>query len=55
MTPPVILRRHTRHANLADIAGAVRVDVHAECAEGFDPHRLDNGVMEPLREAGLTE
>lgn len=42
-------------ANLADLAGSVTVSVHAESAEGFDKSKLQNGVMEPLREADLIK
>ncbi|MBI4329820.1 MAG: DUF499 domain-containing protein [Chloroflexi bacterium] len=42
-------------ANLADLAGCVRVTVHAESEEGFDQSKLRNGVFEPLREADLIE
>jgi len=42
-------------ANLADMAGKVKVTLHAESEEGFDKSRLQNGVMEPLREADLIE
>jgi hypothetical protein len=42
-------------ANLADLAGAVRVTVCAESAAGFDQSKLRNGVLEPLREADLIE
>jgi len=42
-------------ANLADLAGKVNVTVHAESAEGFDRSKLQNGVLEPLREADLIE
>lgn len=42
-------------ANLADMAGEVSVSVQAESEEGFDPGKLENGVMEPLREADLIE
>ena len=40
-------------ANLADMAGQVIVTIHAENSEGFDKAKLQNGVMEPLREADL--
>jgi hypothetical protein len=40
-------------ANLADIAGQVKVTVKAEKADGVDKSKLQNGVIEPLREAGL--
>ena len=42
-------------ANLADIAGQVKVTVKAQKAEGLDKAKLQNGVMEPLREADLIE
>jgi Protein of unknown function (DUF499) len=40
-------------ANLADLAGKVVVTVRAEKAEGFDKSKLQNGVIEPLREGDL--
>jgi hypothetical protein len=42
-------------ANLADMAGKVTVTVRAESAKGFDKAKLQNGVIEPLREANLIE
>jgi len=42
-------------ANLADMAGKVTVSIHAESEKGFDKAKLQNGVMEPLREADLIE
>jgi len=42
-------------ANLADMAGTVKVTVHAESSEGFDKSKLQNGVLEPLREVDLIE
>jgi hypothetical protein len=42
-------------ANLADIAGKVSVSVRAEAEKGFDRGKLQNGVIEPLREANLIE
>jgi len=42
-------------ANLADMAGKVTVTVHAESAEGFDTGKLQNGVLEPLRESDLIK
>jgi hypothetical protein len=42
-------------ANLADLAGKVRVTVRAESEKGFDKSKLQNGVLEPLREADLIE
>jgi hypothetical protein len=40
-------------ANLADMAGKVTVTVKAENPAGLDKAKLQNGVMEPLREADL--
>ena len=42
-------------ANLADLAGKVNVTVRAESAEGFDKSKLQNGVLEPLRESDLIK
>jgi hypothetical protein len=42
-------------ANLADLAGKVTVTVHADSAEGFDKGKLQNGVLEPLRESNLIK
>jgi hypothetical protein len=42
-------------ANLADLAGKVTVTVRAESAGGFDKGKLQNGVLEPLRESDLIE
>jgi hypothetical protein len=42
-------------ANLADLAGTVSVQIHAESPAGFDKGKLENGVMEPLREGNLVE
>ena len=42
-------------ANLADLAGKVTVTIHAEAENGFDKAKLQNGVLEPLREADLIE
>jgi hypothetical protein len=42
-------------ANLADMAGKVNVAVRAESLDGFDKSKLQNGVLEPLREADLIE
>ena len=42
-------------ANLADMAGKITVSVRAESDAGFDKSKLQNGVLEPLREAGLIE
>jgi len=40
-------------ANLADMAGKVTVTLHAESEQGFDKSKLQNGVLEPLKEADL--
>jgi hypothetical protein len=42
-------------ANLADLAGKVKVTLRAESEKGFDRAKLQNGVLEPLREADLIE
>src|SRR5690606_27470976 len=42
-------------ANLADMAGEVELTVRAASESGFDKAKLQNGVMEPLREADLIE
>jgi hypothetical protein len=42
-------------ANLADLAGKVNVTVRADSTEGFDKSKLQNGVLEPLRESDLIE
>jgi hypothetical protein len=42
-------------ANLADLAGKVNVTVRADSVEGFDKGKLQNGVLEPLRESDLIE
>jgi hypothetical protein len=42
-------------ANLADLAGKVSVTVRADSAEGFDQGKLQNGVLEPLRESDLIK
>jgi hypothetical protein len=42
-------------ANLADMAGKVDVNIRAESETGFDKSKLQNGVLEPLREADLIK
>jgi hypothetical protein len=42
-------------ANLADLAGKVNITVRADSAEGFDKGKLQNGVLEPLRESDLIK
>jgi len=42
-------------ANLADLAGKVSVSIRAESEKGFDRTKLQNGVIEPLKEADLIE
>jgi len=42
-------------ANLADMSGKITVSVRAEAAEGFDKSKLQNGVLEPLKEADLIQ
>jgi len=41
--------------NLAEMAGKVSVTIRAESPQGFDRQKLNNGVIEPLREADLIE
>ena len=42
-------------ANLADVAGAVSINATARAPDGYDKAKLENGVLEPLRELGLIE
>jgi hypothetical protein len=42
-------------ANLAEMAGSVSVAVRASSEKGFDKSKLNNGVLEPLREEDLIE
>ena len=42
-------------ANLADIAGKVSVNVTVTSETALDESRLENGVLEPLRELGLID
>jgi hypothetical protein len=42
-------------ANLADLAGRVTISVHADSEAGFDQSKLENGVLEPLRETKLID
>jgi len=42
-------------ANLADMAGTVTVTVKADSPTGFDRRKLQNGVLEPLRESDLIQ
>ena len=42
-------------ANLVDLAGKVNVTLCAELEQGFDKGKLQNGAMEPLKEANLIE
>jgi hypothetical protein len=42
-------------ANLADMAGKVEVSIRAESETGFDKGKLQNGVLESLREADLIK
>jgi len=37
------------------MAGSVQVTVHEESGKGFEKSKLQNGVMEPLREADPIE
>ena len=40
-------------ANLADQAGEISISARANSDTGFDKSKLENGVLEPLRELGL--
>ena len=42
-------------ANLADAAGKVSVRVQATSETGLDKAKIENGVLEPLRELGLID
>ena len=42
-------------ANLADMAGKVEVSLRAESQMAFDKSKLQNGVLEQLREIGLID
>ena len=42
-------------ANLADLADRVKVTIRAESEKGFDSSKLQNGVLEPLREVDLID
>ena len=42
-------------ANLADMSGTIQVNVHADKTDGFDKSKLENGVLEPLREEDLID
>jgi hypothetical protein len=42
-------------ANLAYLVGKVKVTIRAESEKGFDKSKLNNGELEPLREADLIE
>ncbi len=42
-------------ANLADVAGEVSISARAKPKSGFDRSKLENGVLEPLRELGLIK
>ena len=42
-------------ANLADVAGKVSINATAKAPDGYDKAKLENAVLEPLRELGLIE
>ena len=42
-------------ANLADISGEVSISARAKTKSGFDNSKLENDVLEPLRELGLID
>jgi len=37
------------------LSGEVRVTIHAEKVDGFDRSKLQNGIIEPLKESDLLE
>lgn len=45
----------TALANLADVAGEVAIRATATTSVGYGKAKLENGVLEPLRELGLVE
>lgn len=51
--PQLAFRCRNAIANLADLAGKVTVTVEGEKADGLDNSKLQNGVIEPLKEADL--
>jgi len=40
---------------VGQMADTLSITVHAESEAGFDKSKLQNGVLEPLREADLIE
>ena len=42
-------------ANLADLAGEVAINAKATAPDGYDKAKVENGVLEPLRELGLLD
>lgn len=42
-------------ANLADLAGKVTISATATADDALDKGKLENGVLEPLRELGLID
>ena len=42
-------------ANFADVAGKVAINAKATAPDGYDKAKVENGVLEPLRELGLIE
>lgn len=42
-------------ANLADLAGEVSINAKATAPDGYDESKVENGVLEPLRELGLLD
>ena len=42
-------------ANLADVVGKVTINATATAPDGYDKAKMENGVLEPLRELGLIE
>ncbi len=42
-------------ANLAEMTGTISINASATAPEGYDKAKLENGVLEPLRELGLIK
>ncbi len=42
-------------ANLADVAGKVAINAKATAPDDYDKAKVENGVLEPLRELGLLD
>ena len=53
-TSAVFIRQGTV-ANLADVAGSISIRPLNTAPEGCDESKLENGVLEPLRQLGLID